>query len=162
MTVELSRPVALAKIGRGGLALQTEATPEECKAVAARMDVPAIRSLECSFRLSVEDDGVSVAALGRLRALLTRVCVVSAEEFETVTEDEFEVRFVPTGQEREDADPDDIDEIPYEGDAVDVGEAAVEQLGLAMDPYPRMEGAEMAEIEDDGDASPFAALSRRT
>ena len=62
MTPELSRPISLSKIGRTGLTVVVRATPEECAAVAARMDVPAIQSLECSFTLTAEDDGVSILA----------------------------------------------------------------------------------------------------
>jgi Large ribosomal RNA subunit accumulation protein YceD len=161
MTSELYRPVALSKIGPRGLTIAVRATPEECAAVAARMDLPAIHSLDCRFTLAVETGGVSVSATGRLRAQVTRVCVTSAEDFETTVEDEFTVRFVPTGTEREDPDPDLPDEIPYEADTIDLGEAAAEQLGLALDPYPRMPGATVPDIGDNDDTSPFAILARR-
>ena len=161
MSAELSRPIAVARIGRDGHTIIVRATPEECAAVAARMDLPAIRSLECSFDLSFEDDGVSVFAEGRLRATVTRVCITSAEEFETPVADDFAVRFVPAGAEREDPDPDLPDEIPYEADTIDLGEATSEQLGLALDPYPRIDGASVPSIDGDEDASPFSILARR-
>jgi hypothetical protein len=161
MTIELSRPVSLSKIGRLGLAVTVRATPEECDAVAARMDVPAIQCLECSFDLSLGEDGVSISARGHLRAGVTRICVTSAEEFETPVEEIFEVRFVPAGTEREDPDPELPDEIPYAADSIDLGEATTEQLGLALDPYPRMEGATVPSDEDTEEASPFAILARR-
>jgi hypothetical protein len=144
---ELSRPVFLSKIGPQGLDVTISATPEECARVAARMDIPAIGSLECAFRLVREGDGVSVFARGRLLVHLTRICVVSAEEFETAVEDEFEVRFVPAGKLQVDPDPNRIDEIPYETTTIDLGEATTEQLGLALDPYPRMDGASMPDAE---------------
>jgi hypothetical protein len=162
MTIELSRPVSLSRIGPGGLAVLVRATPEECAAVAARMGVPAIQSLECRFRLTSERDGVSIRAEGTLRAEVTRECVVSAEDFETTVEDEFTICFVRSGQERDDPDPDLPDEVPYEGDTIDLGDAATEQLGLALDPYPRIDGATIPDIEGDGDVSPFSILSRRS
>jgi uncharacterized metal-binding protein YceD (DUF177 family) len=125
------------------------------------MDIPAIRSLECLFNLSVKDGGESIFAEGGLHADVTRTCVISLEEFETSVDEEFELRFVPAGTEREDPDPDLPDEIPYAGDTVDLGEAAAEQLGLALDPYPRMEGAIVPESDGDQDTSPFAVLARR-
>jgi uncharacterized metal-binding protein YceD (DUF177 family) len=148
---ELSRPVSLSKIGPQGLGVTVLATPKECERIAARMDIPAIRSLECSLHLVREPGGVSVLARGRLRANLTRICVVSAEEFETTVDDEFEVRFVPAGKIQDDPDPNQIDEIPYETSTIDLGEATTEQLGLALDPYPRMDGAVVADL---GDAEP--------
>jgi uncharacterized metal-binding protein YceD (DUF177 family) len=161
MTTELFRPVSLAKIGPAGLDIVVRATAEECAAIAARMGLPAVQSLGCSYRLTVENGGVSVFAKGRLRAEVTRVCIVSAEDFESLVDDEFEVRFVPAGTEREDPDTDLPDEIPYEADTIDLGEATAEQLGLALDPYPRIEGATVPTIDDDEDQSPFAILARR-
>jgi uncharacterized metal-binding protein YceD (DUF177 family) len=161
MTAEFTRPVSLSKIAPDGFSVLVRATPEECASVAARMDLPAIQSLACSFTLTAEADGVSIAAHGRLRAEVTRVCVVSAEDFETSVEDEFEIRFVPAGTERDDPDPDLPDEVPYQSGTIDLGEATAEQLGLALNPYPRMEGAVVPDIEDSENLSPFAALARR-
>jgi uncharacterized metal-binding protein YceD (DUF177 family) len=162
MTPELSRLVPLSKIGPAGLTVLVRATPKECDSIARRMELPAIQSLECSFDLASEDDGATIAANGRLRAQITRICVVSAEEFETTVEDVFDIRFVPEGTERDDPDPDLPDEIPYASDAIDLGEATAEQLGLALDPYPRMVDAEMPGSEEEESVSPFAVLGRRS
>ena len=159
MTVELSRPIDIAKIGGSGLRLQVTASVEECTALARRMVIPAVHSLTCSWAVTRGADGVSFTAHGTLTARVTRVCVVSAEEFETPVEEIFTVRFVPEGTEQEDPDPDDDDEVPYSGGTIDLGEATSEQLALALDPYPRMPGAEAPEV-DGGDRSPFAILRR--
>ena len=160
MSSELSRPVALSHIRARGLTILVRATPEECAAVAARMELPAIQSLECRFELS-RDDGDSILAEGHLHAEVTQTCVTSAEDFEAEVEEVFTIRFVPAGTERDDLDPDQPDEIPYEGDAVDLGEAAAEQLGLALDPWPRIEGATVPVIDAEGDGSPFAVLAQK-
>jgi Large ribosomal RNA subunit accumulation protein YceD len=159
--LELSRPVSLSKIGPRGFEVTICATPKECARLAARMDIPGIQSLECFFRLVREDDGVSVFALGRLQAHLTRVCVVSLEEFETTVTEEFELRFVPAGMVRDDPNPNQTDEIPYETNAIDLGEAAAEQLGLALDPYPRMDGAAVPDFEEIKNQPQFSVLSSR-
>lgn len=160
MPMELSRAVAVSKIGRAGLAVEVLASPEECAAVAARMDIPAILSLACRFELKIENSGVSVLAVGHLRAEVTRVCVASAEDFDMLVEEQFIIRCVPAGTEREDPDPDLPDEIPYAGGIIDLGEAAAEQLGLALDPYPRLADADGSLIEDPDEVSPFADLAR--
>ena len=71
-----------------------------------------------------------------------------------------------TAQESDDADPEALDEIPYADGMLDLGEAAAEQLALALDPYPRAPGAALPEIADEAEAHrPFAALAslrRRT
>ena len=50
------------------------------------------------------------------------------------------MRCVPAGQESDDADPEAPDEIGYADGMLDLGEAAAEQLALALDPYPRSAG----------------------
>ena len=156
---EFTRLVPLSRIGAAGLTLLVKASPEECAELARRMDIPAIHALSCAYTLNAgATDPAAIEATGHLRARVTRECVVSAEDFEMDVADDFHVRFVPAGVEPDDADPDDDDEIPYEGDVLDLGEATAEQLGLALDPYPRIEGA--VAPEGGPDPSPFAALAR--
>jgi uncharacterized metal-binding protein YceD (DUF177 family) len=99
-------------------------------------------------------------AFGHLTAVVVRTCVVSLDEFEAKVEERFKIRFVPSGQETDDDDPESIDEIPYEGRLIDIGEAVAEQLGLALDPYPRKPGAELPSELGAEDSGPFAALAK--
>jgi uncharacterized metal-binding protein YceD (DUF177 family) len=161
MTAELVRSIVLSKIRPKGLTVTVRATPEECAAVAARMGLPAIQSLECRFELKRDIDDYSVLAEGRLRAEVIQTCVTSAEDFAAKVEEAFSLRFVPAGGERDDPDPDLPDEIPYEGDTIDLGEATAEQLGLALDPWPRIEGATVLAVEHVDENSPFAVLARK-
>lgn len=139
------------------------ATPGECAALARRMAIPAVLSLTCRFRLRAEAGGI-VLAEGALSARVVRDCVVSLDPFEMDVAERFRVRFVPTVMEPEDEegwlDPAEDDEIGYGGSTVDLGEAAAEQLALALDPYPRKPGAEMPEEGGEDRLSPFAALAR--
>ncbi len=161
MSEELSRLVALSKIGPAGAKVGVVATAEECAALAVRMGIPAVHALSCVFDLTpAKTDPGRIRAEGVLTARVTRECVVSAEDFETPVDDGFVVFFVPEGAESDDVDPDTEDEIFYKGDNIDLGEAAAEQLALALDPYPRIEGAEMPDISGEDDSGPFAALSR--
>ena len=184
---ELSRRIQLRGLGPlrpGEAPLETvvDATPAECVALARRLDIPAVASLTCRFRLSGVDRSGIVAADGLLQARLTRVCVTTLEEFATVVTERFSIRFVPDDHAAE--GPDDAldleadDDIPYVNGTIDLGEAAVEQLALALDPYPRKPGAErpagvvsgdppagrddtVADADDGADRpNPFAALSR--
>lgn len=157
MIPEFSRPLALDRIGPGGLELTVEADAAECSALAVRLKLPAVISLACDFRLVRQGRDV-VWAHGVLRAHVTQVCAVSLEEFDAPVQETFEVRFVPVGEELEEIDPEAEDEIPFEGNSINLGEAAAEQLGLAIDPYPRMPGVEMPANEDDAQTNPFAVL----
>jgi uncharacterized metal-binding protein YceD (DUF177 family) len=159
MTLELHRPVSLDRIGPLGLDLTVEANPAECSALAVRMNLPAVLALSCAFHLIREARDI-VLARGVLRARVTQTCVISLEEFDAPVEEIFQVRFVPSGEESDDIDPESDDEIPFEGNLIDLGEAAAEQLGLALDPYPRMPGVEIPAVEDEPEPHPFAALRR--
>lgn len=181
---EFSRRIPVSRIGPGGMEQVIEASSAECRALAERLRLPAVASLTCRFRLSAPLHG-QVAAEADLRAEVTQHCVVSLEPFEATVGERFALRFVPAGLEdaaSEDAGEDDIDpsspdELAYAGDAIDIGEAAAEQLALALDPYPRMPGLPMPDIAwtADGEAAkaagglsdeaaeaphPFAALAR--
>jgi uncharacterized metal-binding protein YceD (DUF177 family) len=160
MTTELHRPVPADRVGSAGLDYIVEANAAECAALAQRMRLPAVLSLRCAFRL-VRLTADCILAEGHLRAEVMQTCVVSLDDFAASIEERFRVRFVPAGQESDDPDPEADDEIGYPGGMLDLGEAAAEQLGLALDPYPRSPGAALPEIEADAEAQPFAALRRR-
>jgi hypothetical protein len=157
MNPELHRPVALDRIGPQGAALTVDAEPSELPAIAARLRLVALASLRCTFKLR-RIGATTIEAQGTLRARVTETCVVTLDAFEHDVKEGFVVHFVPAGAEDDDPDPEAIDQIPFDGGAVDIGEAAVEQLALALDPYPRKPGAALPPdlaAEPDG---PFAAL----
>ncbi len=159
MNPEFHRPLTLDRIGPNGLDLTVEADATECAALAVRMNLPAVLTLSCAFHLTRAGRD-TILARGTLRATVTQTCVISLDDFDAGIEEVFQVRFVPSGEESDDLDPESDDEIPFEGNVIDLGEAAAEQLGLALDPYPRMPGVEMPALEDDPEPHPFAALRR--
>ena len=162
MTVvpEFPRPLGLDRVGAGTFEQEVVATAGECAALALRLGIPAVLAFVCRFRLH-RGEGGRIAATGDLRARLVRECVVTLEDFETDVSEAFRVAFVPAGSESEGDDPESDDEIPYTGSAIDLGEAAAEQLALTLDPYPHKPGATLpAEVQEKLE-SPFAALGRR-
>ena len=159
MTTEFHRPLSLDRIGPHGLDLTIEANPAECAALAVRMQLPALLSLSCAFQL-IRQTPDSVLARGVLRARVSQTCVISLEDFDAPVQEVFQLRFVASGLQSDEIDPESDDEIPFEGNLIDLGEAAAEQLGLALDPYPRMPGVELAVTEDDPVPHPFAPLRR--
>jgi hypothetical protein len=161
---EFHRPVPAERVGEAGFEQRVEADAAERVALAQRLGVPALLALSCRFRLTRAPGGVAgvIVAEGRLEARLTRVCVVSLEEFETAMAENFRVRFTPAGQESDAIDLDADDEIPYGGGGLDLGEAAAQQLALALDPYPRRPEADVSAPERQTSDSPFAMLRRRS
>ncbi len=157
MTPEVSRPLALDRVGPAGMTMLVRADPAELPAVAARLGVPAVQSARCEFRL--RRIGGVIEAQGDLTASLTQQCVVSLDDFDSIMQEQFIVHFVPAGTEDEEPEPDALDQIPFEGSMIDLGEAMVEQLALSLDPYPRRPGAEMPVEAADPAQGAFAALA---
>ena len=170
-----SRPFAVDRLAaRGETATTIRAeTDAQRAAIAARLRIPAVVALAVRWTLRAVAGGV-IEADGVLDATVVQNCVVTLDPFEAKVAERFRVLFVPAGlpdadRFDEDDDPDAPDTIPFEGAAVDLGEASVEQLALALDPFPRRPGAafdesDVAGAEGEGQeaaASPFAALAAR-
>jgi len=157
MMPELHRPIPIDRIS--GADIEVQASPAECAALAKRLLLPAVGAVWCRWRCRALPGGV-FAAEGRLKAELTQICVVSLDPFPAKVDERFEVHFVPEDQIG-DPDPDEeIDEIPYQGFEIDLGEATAEQLALSLDPYPRKPGAVLPPEASDEPVHPFAALAR--
>lgn len=155
---EMTRPVAIDRIGTAGLELMVEAAPAELTVIAARLMLPGVDRLRCTFLLKRLENSV-IAASGTLAADVTQTCVVTLDDFRQAISEEFTVRFVPEGSETDDDDPESPDQIPYPAGAIDLGEAAIEQLALALDPYPRKPGLEELNDEATEVTNKFAALA---
>lgn len=153
----MQRPVALDRIGPQGMTFDVGAASDELPAIAARLRIVALDRLHCAFKLR-RVGATTIEAQGALQAQVTETCVVSLDPFGHEVREAFTLYFVPDGTEDDDLDPEAIDEIPYSGSAIDLGEAAVEQLALSLDPYPRKPGAALPADVAAEPAGPFAAL----
>ena len=60
--LEMSRPLAVDRIGKAGLEIEVRASPAECVALARRMAIPVVMALNCRFRLSAVPGAVVLAA----------------------------------------------------------------------------------------------------
>ncbi len=158
MSPELHHPVALDRIGPNGAAVAVDAGPGELPAIAARLCIVSLAKLHCTFKLR-RIGATTIEAQGALSAQVTETCVVTLDTFDHDVQETFTVHFVPSGTEDDDPDPEAIDQIPFNGGAIDLGEAAVEQLALALDPYPRKPGAVLPHDLAAEPEGPFAGLS---
>lgn len=164
MTPEFSRIFRLDELGGTPRAVSVTAEEGERAALATRFGLIAIGRLEASAELV--RDGETVKAIGKLEAAVTQACVASGEPVPAKIVEDFALRFVPMSvqpdaEEVELAETD-LDQINYEGSAVDLGEAAAQTMALALDPFPRAAGADgklrEAGVLGEADAGPFAAL----
>jgi uncharacterized metal-binding protein YceD (DUF177 family) len=151
----------------GGQAFSLEATPAECRAVARRLELVALVLLRFDGRIQKGPrDGVLIVR-GMIEADATQRCVVTLEPVPARLEVAIERYFVLGGDEPDDeviVSPDDEEPEPLSGELLDLGEIAVEELSLALDPYPHAADAPavLRGYNDAADAaarSAFAALA---
>jgi uncharacterized metal-binding protein YceD (DUF177 family) len=161
VTPEVHCLIPVDRIGAQDLDVVVEASAAERLALARRMGIPDVQSLVCRFRLT-RTGADRFTAIGHLSARVIQTCVISLDEFSAEAAEHFRLRFVPAGEETDAIDPEDpVDEIGYRDGVLDVGEAAAEQLGLALDPYPRRPGATLPEHDaEPPPPHPFDALRR--
>jgi uncharacterized metal-binding protein YceD (DUF177 family) len=171
-TVEFSRPLALDRVSTTLHREDITATDKERAALAERFGLVSLDSLAASFTLKrARRDLVRVK--GRVTAELVQACVVTLDPVPARIDERFEVDFL------EGAQPAVADlELDVEGaeapepapdGRIDLGELAAEQLGLAIDPYPRKADAAVptewvaeaaAEPAPVARPNPFAALEK--
>jgi uncharacterized metal-binding protein YceD (DUF177 family) len=157
---EFSRCFALDRLGSAPQAESIAAGPAERAALCARFGWLSLDRLEAEVVLIAVATGIE--AKGQLRAALAQACVVTGDSVFVTIDDVFAVRFVSTVGHAEgeiELAADDLDVMPIEDDAIDLGEAAAQTLALALDPYPRAAGADaMAATLGAEEAGPFAGL----
>lgn len=167
----LVRRIAVQTLGPGERLEAIETSAAERAAIAALLGLAALESLSAELRLR-RWHGQGVVLQGMLRAHVVQSCVVTLEPVPADIVAEFERRYLPAdmlGAEDEMpgeevfVNPDDAEPPePFADNAVDAGPAIVEELALALDPYPRAPGVVFvaAEPAEEADAHPFAALAR--
>jgi uncharacterized metal-binding protein YceD (DUF177 family) len=160
---EFSRPLQTDRVPKAGSVEKLAADPDELKALARRMKLPAIHALTAEIRATPWRGG-GIKLEGHLTADIEQVSVISLEAFRETVSVPVSRYFLPSGALADQEEEDDAD--PILGGAIDLGEVVAETLALDLDPYPRKPGEAFAQhIEDDGQPgeqeSPFAVLGRR-
>lgn len=162
LTPEYSVEIDLPSLGRAGKLFKLAANEGECRKIAARLGVIAIEKLEGEMRLTATK--TDIAASGVVEASLIRECVASLEPMTESIDENFQISF--TRQPPPEIDAGDVESedwrLPeyHEGDSFDVGELLVQQLSLAMAPFPRKSGAPSLteQYGRSGPVSPFSDL----
>ena len=148
-------------------------TPDgaEMAAIAEFLKIEAVASLRFRGKL-VPVGKEDWRAEGRLTAIATQCCVVTLAPVEQRIDEEITRLYVPMVEVDEDQvldlDVDADDETDGYTDRIDLGHLAIESLALALEPYPRAEGAELPDTRvappgvapiEDADLKPFAKLA---
>jgi uncharacterized metal-binding protein YceD (DUF177 family) len=168
--LEYSFPLDATQIPALGREYDLTAKDAERARVAKRIDVLELKSLVATMHVGPGGGGL-IEVRGRLKAELVQACVVTLEPVPDSIAEEFTLLFSRQAPKPKPAQEVVIDngEDPPEvlnGDVLDLGEVIVEQLALAVNPYPRAPGAEfkpvvVGEVEAPiATVSPFAALAK--
>jgi uncharacterized metal-binding protein YceD (DUF177 family) len=159
------RRVAVAKIGEAGLTTTVAASAAELERIARYLELESAQGLRAEIHLA-KWRGKGVQLTGHFAADVTQACVVTLEPLQAHVEGDFERRFHPQSSEQGArevrVDPEGEDPAEPLGREIELGEILVEELSLALDPYPRKAGAEFA-VEQDTVAkadNPFAVLTK--
>jgi len=161
--------VALSEAQRGTVRRTLQADAATRERIAKALGLDALLSLEAEVRVSAWLDGAQIG--GRWRAQVRQTCGVTLEPFDSDLEGDLHVRALPQGSaalggpdeaggeldlDPESEDPPDV--LP--DDKIDLGAYVVEDLSLAIDPFPRKPGVEFQAPEQPGEPSPFAVLAK--
>ena len=166
---EFSRLVPIENLGEREIIEKIAANPEERAALARRFGLVAIEHLSASLRLGRREGPALIPVAGRFTAEGTQACVVTLEPIKMRLEETFTLLFslAPTSAAKDEIVIDPNTEDPPEPvgpRGIDIGETVAQQLALALDPYPRVPGAELGDIPAGGTEAerasegPFSAL----
>ena len=134
-------------------------------AIGERLGLIALATFKAHAVL--ERDGEAVVATGRVQASCTQACVATGDPVPAHIDEAFTLNFVPEPSGKPDDEVElgenELDTVFHDGAVIALGDALVDTLSLALDPYPRSADAEAA-LKDAGvisedEAGPFAALA---
>ena len=155
-----SEPVRLHQVP-GGVKRTLEPDAAARARIARALDLASLESFTAAMNLAPTAAGWRLS--GRVRASLAQTCGITLEPLPV----EVDAPFALTLAEAVDEDSDEIvitldDESPdlIEDGQIDLGQYAVEQLALRLDPFPRKPGAEFVQPPEPAEISPFAILKQ--
>ena len=156
-----SEPVRLHQVG-GGVKRTLEPDAAARARIVKALDLASLDTFTAEMELAPSAAGWRLS--GRVRASLAQTCGITLEPLPLEIDAPFSLTLAEAVEE-EDADEIVItldDESPdlIENGQIDLGQYAVEQLALQLDPFPRKPGAEFVQPPEPAEISPFAVLKQ--
>ncbi|TVR98716.1 MAG: DUF177 domain-containing protein [Rhodospirillales bacterium] len=176
-TPEFSRPLAVATVPPGGRSFRIEARADECEALARRFALLAIGAFSAEGTIQPQQQARRFRLVGRLRAEVVQQCVVTLDPVAASVDVGFERTYGANVADEWGGHPPPGEEVvltlaadadlaePLMDGMIDLGEAAAEELALALDPFPRrpdatFPGLTVAGAEEEAASNnPFGVLS---
>ena len=156
-----SAPVRLHQVA-GGVKRTLEPDAAARARIVKALDLASLDAFTAEMELAPSAAGWRLS--GRVRASLAQTCGITLEPLPLEIDAPFSLTLAEAVEE-EDADEIVItldDESPdlIENGQIDLGQYAVEQLALQLDPFPRKPGAEFVQPPEPAEISPFAVLKQ--
>ena len=155
-----SEPVRLHQLG-SGVKRTLEPDASTRARIVRALDLASLDAFTAEMGLVPSAAGWRIS--GRIRASLAQTCGITLEPLPI----EIDAPFALTLAESVEEDSEEIiitldDESPdlIENGQIDLGQYAVEQLALRLDPFPRKPGAEFVQPPEPAEISPFAVLKQ--
>ena len=157
-------PIAIATI-RDGQEVRIEGDEALRKALADRLRLVSIDLFDAVATLG--RDGEAINANGRVKAKVTQACTATGDPVPATIDEPFALLFAAQPDHAEDEEielgANDLDTIFHDGRTVPLGDAIVDTLALALDPYPRVADADerlrAAGVLREEEAGAFGALA---
>lgn len=166
----VSFPVNVARLPQKGMPVVIDADEKQRARLAEQHGLIGVKRFHAEMLvITWKRNGVKVS--GRVDAEIVQECVVTLEPLDAAIGDAFSQVYLPEesklgrlgfhdgGEILLDADGPDSPET-FTGDIIDVGALAEEFFGLAIDPYPRKQGAALGGASPD-DEAPYGQLQEK-
>lgn len=158
---------ATTDISERGLSRERAASAVERDAIAASLELIALKSLVAAYRIAGLPGG-GWRLSGSVDAEVVQSCIVTLEPVESRVSEKFETEFWDEDAASQPEGEQDVLSGPeietLENGLIPVGRIVIETLSAALDPYPRKEGAEFSwddpAAKDEKKSSPFAVLAK--
>ena len=155
-----SETVRVNQIG-AGLSRTLEPDADARKRIARALDLQGLEDFVVDLSVTPTPSTSEWTLKGRVTAHAVQTCGLTLEPLPVDVDRRFSIQLVEAAPQETDEievtlDVEDADLI--EDGKIDLGQYAVEQLALSLDPFPRKPGAEFVQPEEPNEISPFAAL----
>jgi uncharacterized metal-binding protein YceD (DUF177 family) len=164
--LSFSYPFDLSSVSRAGSEEAFEVPEAACQVIAETYEVDGIEDFTARFRLTRLSKN-EYALEGHFAVTILQTCIVTLKPLHTVAEQDFKRRYdiAPHHAARREVSSANVeleseDRETLHGTSLDLVRPLLEELSLAIDPYPRIPGAalERSSKEQSAEESPFAVL----
>ncbi|MBN8527898.1 MAG: DUF177 domain-containing protein [Caulobacterales bacterium] len=155
----LSDIVRVNQIG-AGLSRTLSPDADVRRKIARELDLASLDAFEADLELVPHETGWRLS--GRIRADAVQNCGLTLEPLPVVIDRAFVLELAEGVEDAPEVEISIDDETPdlIEDGKIDLGQYAVEQLALSLDPFPRKPGAEFVQPAEPNEINPFAVLKQ--